>query len=91
MKSSELYDLGYCIPQFQINRDIQSFMYKNECFDVKAGSVVMYHLPEISVLFKLAKIDDVRKAHEDLKRSRAASNENRDVATQSQKESVSSS
>lgn len=61
MKSEDIYALGYAYPMYDIILDKQHFRFHEEVFTLKRGEVPMY---DIGLGFKVAKIEDVRRAVE---------------------------
>lgn len=63
MKSQEIFDLGYAVPLYDISTYTRTWRFRDEEFKLPFGSVwPSIELPGLS--FKVAKIEDVRRAVE---------------------------
>jgi hypothetical protein len=60
MTSAEIFDAGYAIPGYDIRTDVRHWIYREERFDVPKEAVPLREIH--GVQFKVARIDDVRKA-----------------------------
>jgi len=57
LRSSEIFDLGYAIPGYDIRENVRHWRYRDEEYTLPAGAVPLH---DIGVGFKVAKIEDVR-------------------------------
>lgn len=62
LSSKEIYDAGYATPLYNISEKRTYWRYRDEEFVIPANSVTLVDVPWIA--FRVAKIDDVRKAAE---------------------------
>jgi hypothetical protein len=57
--SETLFDKGYAIPSYGIDKGIQRFVFRDERYAIPVWSVSMWHVGEN---FEVAKIEEVRHA-----------------------------
>lgn len=62
MKSADIFAAGYAVPLYDIRHNTRLWRYRDEEYTLPSGAVPLCDLPGLG--FHVAKIEDVRSAHE---------------------------